>query len=79
MKEKMGILIDSDLKRELEDFNFKNKRTEYKINYSEVCGEALKEKLKRMKTASQAPAGREASQDENLPQLPGQQEGSKGE
>jgi hypothetical protein len=52
MKEKMGIVIDSNLKRELEEHNFKNRRTEFQINYSEVCRKALKSELELMRQAS---------------------------
>ena len=52
MKEKMGIVIDSDLKRELEEHNFKNRRTSFQINYSEVCSRALKTELELMRQAS---------------------------
>jgi uncharacterized C2H2 Zn-finger protein len=47
--EKQTISIDSDLKRELEEFNFKYRRTEYKINISQVCREALKQELEKKK------------------------------
>ena len=38
-----------ELKKELEEFNFKYRRTEYKINISQVCREALKQELERKK------------------------------
>lgn len=47
--EKQTIVIDSDLKKELEEFNFKYRRTEYKINISQVCREALREELEKKK------------------------------
>lgn len=53
MKVKMGIDIDSDLKTELEEFNFKHRKTEYKMNYSKVCENALKIELEKMRQASQ--------------------------
>jgi protein-arginine kinase activator protein McsA len=45
--EKQTISIESELKRELEEFNFKYRRTEYKINISQVCREALKQELEK--------------------------------
>jgi hypothetical protein len=47
--EKQTIVIDSDLKKELEEFNFKYRRTEHKINLSQVCREALREELEKKK------------------------------
>jgi predicted nucleic acid-binding Zn ribbon protein len=47
--DKQTFSIDSELKKELEEFNFKYRRTEYKINISQVCREALKQELERKK------------------------------
>ena len=47
--DKQTISIDSELKKELEEFNFKYRRTEYKINISQVCREALRTELERKK------------------------------
>lgn len=47
--EKQTIVIESDLKKELEEFNFKYRRTEYKINISQVCREALRQELEKRK------------------------------